>query len=157
MQRLRILASVCAVVLGLAFGAKADCSNPHTVKDLRDCWQLSWNQKDLKGVLSLYSVNASLLTSDGRFDGIDKIKAYLETKINLNAQFMFTTVSQVEPSEYGYDSGTFQQTIPQAQPQEGSYLFVARKGAAGRLHIVQHALVTKKSAPGVAPCVTCFL
>jgi ketosteroid isomerase-like protein len=157
MQRLRIWASVCAVVLGLALGARADCSNPQTIKELRDCWQESWKQKDLTALLSLYSDNASLLTGDGSVDGIVKIKAYLQTKINLNTQFVFTTVSHIEPSEYGYDSGTFQQTIPQSQPQDGSYLLVAQKGAKGRLRIIQHAFVTKRSAPVTAPCVTCFL
>jgi ketosteroid isomerase-like protein len=133
-----------------------DCTGPKTTQDLRDCWQRSWNQKDLNALLSLYSDTASLLTGDGRFDGIDKIKAYLQPRINANTQFTFTTVGHVEPNQFGYDSGTFQQAIPQSQPQDGNYLFVAQKGEKGRLRIVQHAFVTMKPNTPPAPCPQCL-
>ena len=157
MRKLRFWTWVCGAVLALALGASAiDCTGPKTTQDLRECWRQSWDQKDLNALLSLYSDSASLLTGDGRFEGIDKIKAYFQPRISANTQFTFTTVGHVEPNQFGYDSGTFQQVIPQSQPQDGNYLFVAQKDGRGRLRIVQHAFIVKRTGAPGAPCPQCF-
>lgn len=162
MARLRTWILVCTAVLGLVLGASADCNSPKTIADLRDCWQESWNQKQLDAVVQLYANDGTLLTGDGRFHGPNDIKAYLKTKIDsASIQFVFSSVEEVEPNKFGYDSGTFQEHITQkpggaTQQEDGNYLLVARKDDKGRLLIAQHAFVAKKAGTPPAPCAACF-
>jgi ketosteroid isomerase-like protein len=164
MQRLiglRTYALLFTAVLGLAFGARADCDGPKTVAELRDCWQQSWDSKQIDAVVQLYADDGVLITGDGRFQGHADIKTYLKTKMDSgNVQFAFDSLTHVEPNKFGYDSGTFSENSTStsgAAQQDGSYLFVARRDEKGTLSIVQQAFVVKKPRPPVAPCPQCFL
>lgn len=161
MARLRTWVLACTAVLGLALGASADCNSPKTIAELRDCWKQSWNRQNLEAVVQLYANDGSLITGDGRFHGPSDIKAYLKPKIDSALQFEFSSIEHAEPSDLGYDSGTFQQRITpktggEAQQQDGSYLLVARKDK-GRWLIVQHAFIAKKAGTPPAPCAVCMV
>jgi ketosteroid isomerase-like protein len=162
MQRLKGLALVCASVLAVALTATAQCSSPKTTDELRQCWQDSWNKKQLDSVLQLYADDGTLLTADGRFHGRDAIKAYFVSKMDAaNVQFALVSIEKSAPNKIGYDSGSFQETSIQknggpAQQQDGNYLLIAQKDEKGNLLIVQHAFVAKKPSPAAAPCGACF-
>lgn len=159
---LKAFVLVVAAILGMTFGVRADCNSPKTITELQNCWQQSWNSKQLDAVVQLYADNGTLVTADGRFQGRVNIKTYLKQKMDSgNIQFAFETLAHVEPNAVGYDGGTFQEngTLTSGGPQQqgGSYLLVARRDDKGKLVIEQHAFVAKKPGPPAAPCTACFL
>ncbi len=146
----------------LALGAGSGCAPTVDVEAeraaLRDVavqWAEAANEKDIPGIVALYTAEASLLPPDAaRVSGTDAVRGLLAESVESPGYAVTIKTMETEVSRTGdlaYSRGTHEVTVddPEGSPvtDSGKWVVVCKKQTNGTWKIVTHIWNSDQPAP----------
>lgn len=139
-------------VLGVAPAMAAD--DRQAIHTVSSTWAAAWSRQDLSAVMALYATDAVFMPQSGeRWTGVADIRAHFAPMLpKYRADLHLTSVRVESSGALAFDSGTYSEAIVETGKKSapmhfrGNYLFVLRRGPAGRWNLLEQTWTALGSA-----------